>query len=91
MLEIVFNIFNTGILIFWMMLLFFPKQQITHKITNYPWVPLAVALGYVYFLLNAEGAMSGANSDVSKRLTRRSCSRMASLLSLRFLGRLLDA
>jgi len=59
MLEIIFNIFNTGILIFWMILLLFPKQQITRKITNYPWVPLAVALGYIYFLLNAESAMSG--------------------------------
>jgi hypothetical protein len=46
----VFNFFNTGILIFWGLLLFFPNKQITQKIIAYPWVPLVIALGYVYFL-----------------------------------------
>ena len=48
--ETIFNIFNSGILLFWMLLLFFPKQSITQKVIAYPWVPLVIAFGYIYFM-----------------------------------------
>ena len=48
--EIIFNIYNTGILIFWLFLLVFPKSKLTQKMTNFPWIPLVIAFGYIYFL-----------------------------------------
>ena len=48
--EIIFNIYNTGILIFWFFLLVFPKSKLTQKMTDFPWIPLVIAFGYIYFL-----------------------------------------
>ena len=48
--EIIFNIYNTGILIFWLFLLVFPKSKVTQKMTDFPWIPLVIAFGYIYFL-----------------------------------------
>ena len=48
--EIIFNIYNTGILIFWLLLLVFPKSKLTQKMTDFPWIPLVIAFGYIYFL-----------------------------------------
>ena len=63
--EIIFNIYNLGILIFWLLLLFFPKSKTTQKITNYPWIPLLVAFGYIFFLSTSEGAFSADFSSLS--------------------------
>lgn len=57
--ETIFNFFNSGILLFWLFLLVFPKKAFTKKIIAYPWVPLGVALGYVYFISTATGIFSG--------------------------------
>ena len=56
--ETIFNIFNSGILLFWMLLLFFPKQSITQKVIAYPWVPLFIAFGYIYFMGMNSGTFS---------------------------------
>lgn len=56
--ETIFNIFNSGILLFWMLLLFFPKQSITQKVIAYPWVPLVIAFGYIYFMGMTSGTFS---------------------------------
>ena len=56
--ETIFNIYNVGILIFWLLLLVFPKSKITQKITNYPWIPLVIAFGYIFFLSTSGGAFS---------------------------------
>ena len=63
--EIIFNIYNTGILIFWLLLLVFPKSKTTQKITNYPWIPLVIAFGYIFFLSTSEGAFSADFSSLS--------------------------
>ena len=63
--EIIFNIYNTGILIFWLFLLVFPKSKTTQKITNYPWIPLVIAFGYIFFLSTSEGAFSADFSSLS--------------------------
>ena len=39
--ETIFNIFNSGILLFWLILLVFPKKGFTQRIVAFPWVPLA--------------------------------------------------
>ena len=56
--ETIFNIFNSGILLFWILLLFFPKQSITQKVIAYPWVPLVIAFGYIYFMGMTSGTFS---------------------------------
>ena len=56
--ETIFIIFNSGILLFWMLLLFFPKQSITQKVIAYPWVPLVIAFGYIYFMGMTSGTFS---------------------------------
>ena len=56
--ETIFNIFNSGILLFWMLLLFFPEQSITQKVIAYPWVPLVIAFGYIYFIGMTSGTFS---------------------------------
>ena len=50
--ETVFNIYNIGILIFWSLLLFFPKSKTTQKITNYPY-KICIALGYIMGWFNS--------------------------------------
>ena len=50
MYETIFNLFNSGILLFWMLILFFPKKSFTQSVIAFPWVPLSIAIGYVYFL-----------------------------------------
>ena len=60
--ETIFNIFNSGILLFWLILLAFPKKYFTQKIITYPWVPLVISMGYVYFLSTTEGIF---NADFS--------------------------
>ena len=56
--ETIFNLFNSGILLFWLLLLVFPKKRLTQKIITYPWVPLVIAMGYVYFLSTTSGTFS---------------------------------
>ena len=56
--ETIFNLFNSGVLIFWLLLLFFPKKAFTQKMIDYPWVPLGVAMGYVFFLSTTSGTFS---------------------------------
>ncbi|RPG56678.1 MAG: DUF4281 domain-containing protein [Flavobacteriales bacterium TMED235] len=63
--ETIFNIYNTGILIFWSLLLFFPKNKLTQKITDYPWVPLVIAFGYIYFLSSSNDIFSVDFSSLS--------------------------
>ena len=63
--ETIFNIYNTGILIFWALLLFFPKNKLTQKITAYPWVPLLIAFGYIYFLSSSNDIFSVDFSSLS--------------------------
>ena len=63
--EIIFNVYNTGILIFWLFLLVFPKSKLTQKITDFPWIPLVIAFGYIYFLSNSDCIFSVDFSSLS--------------------------
>ena len=62
--ETIFNIFNSGILFFWILLLVFPKKVFTQKIIAFPWVPLVIAIGYVYFLSTTTGTFSADFSSL---------------------------
>ena len=62
--ETIFNFFNSGILFFWLLLLVFPKKGFTQKIIDYPWVPLVIAMGYVYFLTSTTGTFSADFSSL---------------------------
>ena len=63
--EIIFNIYNTGILIFWLFLLVFPKSKLTRKMTDFPWIPLVIAFGYIYFLGTSDSIFSVDFSSLS--------------------------
>ena len=63
--ETIFKIFNSGILLFWLILLVFPKKGFTQRIVAFPWVPLAIAIGYVYFLSTTTGTFSADFSTLS--------------------------
>ena len=63
--EIIFNIYNTGILIFWLFLLVFPKSKLTRKMTDFPWIPLVIAFGYIYFLGISDSIFSVDFSSLS--------------------------
>ena len=63
--EIIFNIYNTGILIFWLFLLVFPKSKLTKKMTDFPWIPLVIAFGYIYFLGTSDSIFSVDFSSLS--------------------------
>ena len=62
--ETIFNIFNSGILFFWIRLLVFPKKVFTQKVIAFPWVPLVIAIGYVYFLSTTTGTFSADFSSL---------------------------
>ncbi len=62
--ETIFNIFNSGILFFWILLLVFPKKVFTQKLIAFPWVPLVIAFGYVYFLSTTTGTFSADFSSL---------------------------
>ena len=53
-----------GILFFWILLLVFPKKVFTQKIIAFPWVPLVIAIGYVYFLSTTTGTFSADFSSL---------------------------
>ena len=63
--ETIFNIYNTGILIFWLFLLVFPKSKVTQKMTDFPWIPLVIAFGYIYFLGTSDSIFSVDFSSLS--------------------------
>lgn len=63
--EIIFNIYNTGILIFWLFLLVFPKSKLTQKMTDFPSIPLVIAFGYIYFLGTSDSIFSVDFSSLS--------------------------
>ena len=63
--ETIFNIFNSGILLFWILLLVLPKKGFTQKVISFPWVPLAFAVGYAYFLSFTTGILSADFSSLS--------------------------
>ena len=63
--KIIFNIYNTGILIFWLFLLVFPKSKVTQKMTDFPWIPLVIAFGYIYFLGTSDSIFSVDFSSLS--------------------------
>ena len=63
--KIIFNIYNTGILIFWLFLLVFPKSKVTQKMTDFPWIPLVIAFGYIYFLGTSDSIFSVDFSTLS--------------------------
>ena len=63
--EIIFNIFNSGILLFWILLLVFPKKGFTQNVIAFPWVPLVFAMGYAYFLSTTTGSFSADFSSLS--------------------------
>ena len=63
--KIIFNIYNTGILIFWLFLLVFPKSKLTQKMTDFPWIPLVIAFGYIYFLGTSDSIFSVDFSSLS--------------------------
>ena len=55
MTSLLFTICNTAILLFWGLLLFFPRQKITQSLIAYPWIPLALSFFYAYFLFGFGG------------------------------------
>ncbi len=61
--ELLFTFCNTGILFFWMLLLFLPKRKITQKIMTFPWIPLGLSFFYAYFLFGFGGL---AEADFSR-------------------------
>lgn len=63
--ETIFNFYNTGILIFWLILLCFPKYKLTQKMIDYPWIPLLIAFGYIYFLSSSDSIFSVDFSSLS--------------------------
>ena len=63
--ETIFNLFNSGVLLFWLFLLVFPKKGFTQNIIDYPWVPLGIAMGYVYFLSTTTGTFSADFSSLN--------------------------
>lgn len=63
--ETIFNLFNSGILLFWLLLLVFPKKGFTQKVIAFPWVPLVIATGYLYFLSITTGIFSTDFSSLS--------------------------
>ena len=50
MTALIFSIFNSLIIFFWILLICFPKKNITSKIINYPYIPILFSLGYMYFM-----------------------------------------
>ena len=56
--ETIFNLFNSGILLFWLLLLVFPNMGFTKKVMAFPWIPLAISVGYIYFLSTTTGTFS---------------------------------
>ena len=50
MTSFIFSIINTTILFFWALMIFIPKSIITQKIISYPYVPLILSFGYIFFL-----------------------------------------
>ncbi len=63
--ETIFNIFNSGILLFWLILLVLPKKRLTQKIIAFPWVPFVISMGYVYFLSTTEGTFTADFSSLN--------------------------
>lgn len=63
--DIIFNIYNSGILIFWLFLLVFPKSKLTQKMTEFPWIPLVIAFGYIFFLVTSDSIFSVDFSSLS--------------------------
>ena len=68
MINILFNICNTGILLCWGMLLFFPKMKLSRSIRTYPWVPLVISIAYLYFL-GAAGGLGEADFSTLEGIT----------------------
>jgi hypothetical protein len=59
MTTLIFSIFNSLIIFFWILLIFFPKKRLTISIINYPYIPVLLGFGYIYFMFltfNGEGA-----------------------------------
>ena len=50
MSSLIFTLINTSIILFWALLIFIPRSEITQKIINYPYVPLILSFVYVFFL-----------------------------------------
>lgn len=50
MTSILFTIINTSMIFFWGLLIFLPKSKITQSIISYPYVPLVLSFGYIFFL-----------------------------------------
>ena len=50
MTSFIFSIINTTMLFFWALMIFIPKSIITQKIISYPYVPLILSFGYIFFL-----------------------------------------
>tara|TARA_B100000767_G_C19534939_1_gene438236 strand:- start:274 stop:705 length:432 start_codon:yes stop_codon:yes gene_type:complete len=50
MTTLVFSIINTSMIFFWALMIFVPKSSITQKIISYPYVPLILSFGYIFFL-----------------------------------------
>lgn len=57
-IGLLFNIANTGMLLFWLPLLVAPKSSITKTLVSYPYVPLVLSGFYLFFLWNDPGITS---------------------------------
>lgn len=68
MTTILFSICNTGILICWGLLLFFPKLKVSVSLRSYPWVPLGLSFFYIYFL-SAAGGLGEADFSTLEGIT----------------------
>lgn len=64
MTTLLFNIANSLILVMWLLLIVFPKWNFTKKLTEFPWVPLALSFLYVYFLSNSGNLASADFSSL---------------------------
>ncbi len=62
MTALIFNLCNTVILLVWILILFFPKVEISKQLIGFPWVPLGISFFYTYFLIVSGGL---ADADFS--------------------------
>ena len=65
MTTILFDLCNLIILLVWGFILFFPRWRISENLISYPWVPLGIALGYIYFLSITSGTFSADFSSLN--------------------------
>ena len=58
-LDLGFKVFNTGVVFFWVLLVFAPRARITAALVHAPVVPVLYGVAYMVLLFGAGGAQNG--------------------------------